>query len=368
MLSPLPQKLTALLSHMDTLTWAVLLINLILIIFAKPLVSLASGRENKDSLQRLRVHVLQALNLAIMLGFIYWHFFASAEGQWGRTLLGILTLLYLAYLIAHLLGIWILRRYGKRKQIRGDWRWVETYQSRLLTLMARIFVAVVTLISVVRLLGFESQLQTTGALGFIGVFLALTQATWAPDLFSGLIMLQSDILEEGDVVRMKGADPLYAMVFKTKMFHTELLDIVGNHRILVRNAALRDQAIHNLSKFASARGLRERLDFRIGYDAPPARVREMLESAWQKAVDEQTEGIENQFPLEIGLHKTGDHAVEWSVFYYTKQPERLPAIRQALNEIFLKTSLEHGISLATPLTQVVELHTPSVAQDTEEET
>jgi len=357
-LSPLQQKLTALLSGMDTLTWVVILLNLILIVFARPLVRLASGEEDKVSRQRLRIHVLQALNLAIMLGFIYWHFFASTEGRWGRTLLGILVLLYLAYLVAHLLGIWILRRYGKRKQIRGDWRRVETYQSRLLTLMARIFVAVVTLISVVRMLGFESQLQTTGVLGFIGVFLALTQATWAPDLFSGLIMLQSDILEEGDVIRVKGGEPLYAMVFKTKMFHTELLDIVGNHRVLVRNAALRDQAIHNLSKFASARGLRERLDFKIGYDTPPAKVRPMLEAAWQKAIEAQTEGVESQFPLEIRLNETGDHALEWSVFYYTKQPERLPAIRQALNEIFLKTAVEHGISLATPSTHVVALEPP----------
>ena len=356
------QKLMELLAQLDTLTWIVVLVNLTLIIFAKPLVTLASGHDNKESLQRLRVHVLQALNLAIMLGFVYWHFFASAEGQWGRTVLGILVLLYLAYLVTHLLGVWILRRYGKRKQIRGEWRWVETYQSRLLILVARIFVFVVTLISLVRMLGFESLMHTTGVLGFVGVFLALTQATWAPDLFSGLIMLQSDILEDGDVVRVKGSDQLYGMVFKTKMFHTELLDIVGNHRVLIRNAALRDKVIHNLSKFASARGLRERLNFKIGYATAPVKVREMLEAAWQKVLDAQVEGIESQFPLEIGLHETGDHAVEWSVFYYTKQPDRLPAIRQELNEIFFKTSLEYGISLATPLTHTVDLHTSAIQE------
>ncbi len=349
-------KLMAILDQVDAMTWAVITLNLLLLLFARPLVKLASTHDVKENLLRLRVHVFQSLNLAIILGFVYWHFFSGGgEGHWTRTLLGILVLLYLAYLVAHLLGIWILRRYGKRKQIRGEWRWVETYQSRLLTLVAQIFVFVVTLITMVRMLGFESLLEAGGVLGFIGVLLALTQATWAPDLFSGLIMLNSNILEEGDVVRVNGADQLFGVVFKTKMFHTEILDIVANHRVIIRNAALRDHVIRNLSKFASARGLREKLTFKIGYDTSSAKVREMLEAAWQKVVANKMEGIEVQFPLEIGLHDTGDHALEWVIYYYTKNPERLLAIRQSLNEIFLKTSQEFGISLATPLTHVVTL-------------
>lgn len=348
------------LAQIDMLTWGVLTLNLILILFARGLVHLASGHDTPERLLRLRIHVFQSLNLAIVLGFVYGHFFTRGGEHWVQKLLGILVLLYLAYLVAHLLGIWILRRYGKRKQIRGEWRWVETYQSRLLTLVSHLFVFVVTLITLVRMLGFESLLEAGGVLGFIGVLLALTQATWAPDLFSGLIMLNSSVLEEGDVIRLDGEGGLYGVVFKTKMFHTEILDIVANHRVLVRNAALRDRLIRNLSKFASARGLRDRLVFNIGYDVHPQRVRDMLEAAWQEIVEARVEGVETQFPLEIGLVNPGDHALEWAVFYYTKTPERLPAIRQTLNECFLKTSIRHGISLATPLTHQVVLSSPPV--------
>lgn len=350
------QQLGPLLSRIDALTWGVIAVNLTLFLFAAPLVKLASAHDVKETQIRLRIHVFQSLNLAIILGFVYWYLFSNgSSGHWARTLVGILVLLYLAYLVSHLLGIWILRRFGKRKQIRGEWRWVETYQSRLLTLVLQIFVFVVTLLTLVRMLGFESLLEAGGVLGFVGVLLALTQATWAPDLFSGLIMLNSNILEEGDVVRVRGADGLFGVVFKTKMFHTEILDVVANHRVIIRNAALRDHVIRNLSKFASARGLREKLTFKIGYDTPAAQVRGMVEAAWKQIVEDKVEGIEIQFPLEIGLDQTGDHALEWAVYFYTKSPERRIAIRQHLNEIFLKAAIAHGISLATPLTHEVSL-------------
>jgi len=35
---------------------------------------------------------------------------------------------------------------------------------------------------------------------------------------------------------------------------------------MVSNSKLRGQTIHSLSKFASAKGLREKLTFKIGYD------------------------------------------------------------------------------------------------------
>ncbi|BCX80770.1 small conductance mechanosensitive channel [Methylomarinovum caldicuralii] len=357
-------RLAGLLERVDGLTWGVVAVNLVLILFARHLVRLASGHDTPPALLRLRVHVFQSLNLAIVLGFVYWHFFSGdAQGHWARTALGILVLIYLAYLVAHLLGIWILRRFGKRKQIRGEWRWVETYQSRLLTLVSRLLVFVVTLITLVRMLGFESLLEAGGVLGFIGVLLAMTQATWAPDLFSGLILLNSNVLEEGDVLRIGGEDGFLGVVFKTKMFHTEILDLVANHRLLVRNAALRDRVIHNLSKFASARGVRDRLAFNIGYDVCPAQVRAMLEDAWSQVVEDQAEGVEIQFPLETGLENTGDHALEWGLFYYTKTPERIPAIRRTLNEYVLEAANRHGISLATPLTHEVRLQGKDVAPE-----
>jgi len=50
---------------------------------------------------------------------------------------------------------------------------------------------------------------------------------------------------------------------------------------------------------------------------------------------------------------TGDHAVEWGVFYYLKNVSEIIAVRQRLYEEILEASHEHGISLSTPQTHVV---------------
>jgi len=65
----------------------------------------------------------------------------------------------------------------------------------------------------------------------MGVLLAFTQSTWAPDVFSGLIILNSDMLEEGDIIEIKESEPVYGLVYKTKIFHTVILNLVDNHHV-----------------------------------------------------------------------------------------------------------------------------------------
>ena len=352
-------ELTGLARQVDGITWAVVAINLLLAVFARQLLRFSFSEQPDARTFTRRVSVFRALNLLIVIAFIYTHFYArgGASGP-GFKLLAIVIILYLAYLASALVAWFILRRYGKRRDANGKMRYSESYNSQLLTLFAWVFIGIVTLITIIRLLGFNSLLEAGGVIGFIGVFLALTQASWAPDIFSGLIILNSDMLEEGDVIELRGSgggkETIYGLVYKTKVFHTEILNLVNNHRIMVRNAAIRDQIIHNLSKFASAKGLREVLRFKIGYDTPPARVREFLTAAWQQVLEASIEGIEQQHDIEIGVGDTGDHAVEWLVYYHTKAPERLRRLKMELNEIFLRVANDMGISLATPLTHVVE--------------
>jgi len=60
--------------------------------------------------------------------------------------------------------------------------------------------------------------------------------------------------------------------------------------------------------------------------------------------------LEGQFPLEIRVYDTGDHAIEWSVHYYTKDEAKLVPTGQRFREMILQASLEDAISLATPVT------------------
>lgn len=269
-------------------------------------------------------------------------------------ILAIVVILYLAYLFAHLANYFIIKRYGKEKEINGKTRRIETYNVRVLTLFARVFIFIIALITIIRVLGFSSLLEAGGVIGIIGVFLALTQATWAPDIFSGLIILNSDMFEEGDVIELRGQDAVYGVVYKTKVFHAEILNLLDNHRIMIRNALLRDKVIHNLSKFASAKGLREKLSFKIGYEIPSSKVEQMLNKAWSIALEKEIIGLQSQHEVEFGIIETGDHAVEWGVYYYTKEVANLRRIRMALYQIFLNTASEENISLATPMTHKLE--------------
>lgn len=163
------------------------------------------------------------------------------------------------------------------------------------------------------------------------------------------------MVEEGDFVEITESTPYLGMVYKTKMFHTEILNIVNNHRIMLKNSKLREYTIHNLSKFPSAKGLREKLHFKIGYDVDAGKVRGMFGEAFKAAKDDTSNNIESQYNLEVGICDTGDHAIEWTIYYYTKDVKNLIKTRQYFRELVWITAQKHGINLATPLTHSVDM-------------
>ena len=122
---------------------------------------------------------------------------------------------------------------------------------------------------------------------------------------------------------------------------------------MVSNTKLRDQTIHSLSKFASAKGLREKLTFKIGYDTSSAQIKDMFNEAFEALAGDGNNMIDDSHPLEIRVLETGDHAVEWGIFYYIKEVQGIIAVRQRMMELILETSNKYGISLSTPKTHLV---------------
>ena len=344
-------------------------VNLILMVLARPIIEKLSGKKNERQFD-FHVNVLRVLNLAILTSVCYYAYFIHAGGfsqaggsgqqpgtgnaNIGLRIIAILVVLYLAYLAANTGSYLTRRRFGKVSTSADGPQVSDTYHSRMLTLCLSTFIAIVALIWVIRLAGFSSLLEAGGAIGFVGVFLALTQAAWAPDIISGLVLLNSDMVSEGDLIEIeRQPDPLLGRVFKTKIFHTVLVDIVNNHRVVISNSKLRDQTIHSLSRFASARGLREKLVFKIGYDTPSESVKAMFQQAFANACKASDGTIDENHPLEIRVLDAGDHAIAWGIFYYLKEVQQLVKIRQLLTEEILETSRLHNISLATPHTHVI---------------
>ena len=351
---PMINAINLMLSNFSVYHYLIIAINLLLMLVAKPLILKTGGKLSERQID-FRVNVLRVLNLAILAAVCYNAIYSGGEEGQGFAikLISILVVLYLAYLASNIASYIMRRRYGKTTNNNDGVQISDTYHSRMLTLVLSTFIAIVALIAVIRLAGFSSLLEAGGVIGFVGVFLALTQQAWAPDIISGLVLLNSDMVSEGDLIEIGDSNPVLARVFKTKIFHTVLIDIVNNHRIMVSNSKLRDHTIHSLSKFASAKGLREKLTFKIGYDTNSEDVKRMFNNAFESVASDSSNMIDDSHPLEIRVLETGDHAVEWGIFYYIKEVNGIVATRQLFLEKILEASHEHGISLSTPQTHVV---------------
>ena len=347
------ELLSQALSQLNPINYLIIAVNLLLLLLARPILERLGSKPGTRQFD-FQVNVMRGLNLAILAAVCYSAFYASNHQGKGLTLkvLSILVILYLAYLASNIASYIMRRRYGKVSTSGEGTQVSDTYHSRMLTLVISTFIAIVALIAAIRVAGYSSLLEAGGVIGFVGVFLALTQAAWAPDIISGLVLLNSDMVSEGDLIEID-SPPLMGRVFKTKIFHTVLIDVVNNHRVMISNSKLRNQTIQSLSKFASARGLREKLVFKIGYDTAPADVKRMLNEAFETACSVNGGKLDDTHPLEIRMLDAGDHAIEWGVFYYIKDVSGLIATRQQLMEAILEASIEHHISLATPQTHVV---------------
>ena len=358
---PCMESLNIFIDQFDAFSYMVLGVNTLLLIFAPQIVNLLyhnhQSSKNTSGIKR-KVMIFRALNLLFIISYGYYRFFQDKDSKsMILHVLAVLAIIYFAYLAMHLAHLFLVRQYGKEREIKGKKRYISSYQTRLLSFFSSIFIGILALISIIRLLGFDSVLETGGVIGLIGVFLALTSSIWAPDIFHGLIILNSDMLSEGDVILFNDDEQIYGLVYKTKIFHTVVLNIVNNHRIMIRNSKLRSFTVHNLSKFASARGLRENLKFKIGYDVNTSQVKDLFETVYVLAKEDSGIALEDQYDMEYGIINTGDHAVEWQFYYYTKDVEKLMVTRQRLLKLMLETAIKKGISLATPLTTTSKLET-----------
>ncbi len=348
------QPFSDFIQSLESTDYLVLIVNLLLIVFAQPTMRFLFRASTAEAKLKWRVRLLRALNALILGVYGYRYMYLPAEGgSYAVKVLAIAVILYIAYLCSNICNFFIYRQYGRKREFNGNLMVGETYQTRLFTILANILIAIITLIAVIQELGFHSLLETGGVLGFIGVIVALTQGAWAPDVISGLIILNSDLFEEGDVIQLENGQKTLGTVFKTKVFHTEILNLVNNHRIMIKNALLREHTVHNLSKFASARGLRECLKFKIGYEVSATDVKAMFDNAYADMLVGCIP-LAQQHGYEVKLLDTGDHALEWGFIYYVKEVDKLVAIRRDGREAILQASIKAGISLATPLTYTKE--------------
>ena len=347
-------------------TWHIIVftINILLFLFANIIVTfLNNGLENTKQLSLFRF-----LNISFLLFHIldwimlflhqnYENFFFNL----GMTLV----MIYTGMLVYHVGALFSRRKFGISKEVDSNVMHYDSYSSRMVNILMIVVLTLMILMYIIKLWGFNSLLETTGLFGLVVAFLALTNSIWAPDLYYGLVILNSNMLEDGDVVTFSEQTEHLYIISKVTFVYTILLDVTNNHRIMIRNAKMVDATINNLSKKASIDGLRYHPTYKIGYpkeefsyEEYKSKIDDMFTDAQKEVFEDDRIKINTNIEFSWLIKETGDHAVEFVLTYNIlslpatrstkKIREYLISTPRLINEAVFKSSLKHGVSLSTP--------------------
>lgn len=360
------------LSHTEWLVHGfVLLINISLFLLARPILGLIDSGGDQER----RVNIFQALNVLVFIlhavDLVLLRASNSYENYFIRVGLSLMSI-YAGLFFQSFCSYLSRRRFGTEKTLDNNTIFLDSYSSRLVDIILLAIVVVTTIYALIKIWGADSMLETTGIFGILVAFLAFTSNIWAPDIISGLIILNSQLLEDGDVVVVDGYPDEY-IISKVTLIYVILYDIRNNHRTLIRNSQFTQSKIDNLSRVASTDGIRQCLVYNIGYpkfDEHDPEKREKQLTSFRNRIDRLFENVQEQCtekkdisvsekrPFEWALTSTGDYALQYTLwFYLDKVPstkvtssvrKHFVGTRYKVNERVYFQSIIEQIDLSTP--------------------
>jgi len=333
----------------EVIEWFTFAVNILVYAFSKPIAS-HYGAIKDEARMRSRLRILHGFNLVVFVTFILSVLFHSEQFPAAQISQTCLTLL-IAYLMVHLAEALLLARYGKAVTVMGFTRKVETSTSRTLELVASGVILVSTLVLLLNIWNLTSSLQTTGVVGFLALLVFTTKDYWLRDFLSGILLISSEQIERGDVVSIP-AENILGIILEIRGLNTSIRDLVRGHDIVLPNSSLLKNRV-DFFKENPGGPFKDYVDFKIGYDTPAPAVQEFLKAVFEQAV-KRADGLDADQVPRIALKENGDHAVRWRLAYILKQPHQLLAVRDAVNLAAYQLQEEHGISVSTPTTHVVE--------------
>lgn len=353
-------------------------INITLLLAARPIVNLVDpDKDNETKISIFRtlnalVLILHALDLTLLsLDKSYENYFIR---------LGLSLMTVYAGLFTYSLCCYLSRkRFGIKKTLDGSSMYLDSYSSRLVDILLLVVLALTTIYTLIKIWGADSMLETTGIFGIVFAFLAFTSNIWAPDIISGLIILNTEMLVDGDVVLVDGHPDEY-IISKVTLIYVILYDVQNNHRTLIRNNQFIRNKIDNLSRIASTDGIRQALKYKIGYPAIKGQTKEgrkkqflnfkdqvdrMFSLAEQNCSNKPGITINHGSSFEWAMTSAGDYALEYTLWIYlgripntkitAKIRKHLMGTIHKVNEAVYYASIVEGVDLSTPVLSQVTL-------------
>lgn len=335
-----------------------------------------------------RVAISRALSALICMLVVADLLVISLFPQYSKLILQLvysLMTVYLGMVFFQLSTFYSLRRFGRTRPVDDGVHYFETYSSRLMNIVLAVLIGSLVVYTLIKFWGADSMLETTGIFGIIFAFLAFTSSHWAPDVMSGLMMLNSQSLESGDLVRIDGYEDEF-IISKVSFIYSVLFDIRNNNRTVLRNSRLLQGKIDNLSRIASTDGIRRYLQYKIGYpdlahldrdermaalDDFQKRINRMFSDAFEASVEHDKVHINPNKHFEWAMTDAGDFALVYTLWIYLdKIPDsKLTATLREfylgtvykVNELVFRASIANNIDLSTPDQSIVQLQQSSPA-------
>lgn len=331
-------------NHFD---YIVLLINVLIFIFSKKITD-GFGKSDSNS-KSAKLYALRGINIILITLYIVALFF---EGMSKHISLTGMTFL-LAFLISHFLHIFIIKKFGRDKEIDGITYHIETYQSEVFSLLITLVTLIAAIVIVINIWGMNDWLKATSVLGIMAILVFSTKDVWIPDNISGLILLYNSDIEPGNVVKIDEQN-LLAIVVQTSLTRTIFRDLKKRHLIVLPNTTIRNSKLEVLSK-GPASGLIQFIHFNIAYGVPAEKVEQLMQTIWTKACEESS-AINAEREPEISVIDTGDHAVNWRFGYKLKKLYQMLEVECMVKRIAYEVAEQQGIELGTPLTHNIEVN------------
>ena len=348
----------------------VFMLNIVLFIFARPILNFVAPNQNNDT----KIKIFRALNVLVLLLHILDLILVSVTSDYRNYFINLgysLMIIYASMMAYSFLGALSKKRFGRERTVDEKTIYTETYSTRLVNLLLLIIIVFTTIYGLIIIWGANSLLETTGIFGLLMAFLAFTSSVWAPDIISGLIVLNSESIEDGDVVLIDGHPNEY-VISRVTLIYVVLYDIRNNHRTLMRNSQFTSNRVDNLSRVASSKGVRQALKYNIGYpqftgneQARAAQLADfkenidnLFEGAEKSCAGNEDIKINESSTFEWALTNAGDYALEYTLWIYL---ERIPSTKVTstlrkhlmgtmykVNEAVYTSSVLENIDLSTP--------------------
>jgi len=362
----------------------IFILNIALFIFARPLLNLIAPDQDNST----KIKIFRALNVLVLLLHVLDIILTGTSSNYRHYFINLgysLMIIYAGMIAYSFLGTISKKRFGRERMVDKKTIYSETYSTRLVNLILLVMIVVTAIYALILIWGANSLLETTGIFGILMAFLAFTSSVWAPDIISGLIILNSQSIEDGDVVVIDGHANEY-VISRVTLIYVVLYDIRNNHRTLMRNSQFTNNRVDNLSRVASTNGVRQSLTYKIGYPQFKGRSEEraaqlaefnasidqMFTRAFNTCKDEKDIKINEAKSFEWAMTNAGDYALEYTLWIYL---ERIPntkitaRLRQHLmgtiykiNEAVYTASILENIDLSTPDVIQAQISNPPEAQ------